>query len=129
MNKGGDFKSVFTKLFIAINNLSQKLDFAFDNKLGYLNSCPTNIGTGMRASVHIKLPLLSQTTNFKEICKDLGLDVRGVDGEHSESKDGIFDISNSGRFGMSERDLLKVLVNGVKELIKKEKSLENKTSK
>ena len=123
MNKGGNFQAVFIKLFDSINQLSEHLDFAFDNSLGYLNSCPTNIGTGMRASVHIKLPHLSQQPDFKTICLSLGLDVRGVDGEHSESKEGIFDISNIARFGVSEREILQTLVDGIRKLINLEKSL------
>ena len=123
MNKGGDFKAVFIKLFDAINQLSVNLDFAFDNSLGYLNSCPTNIGTAMRASVHIKLPRLSQKSDFNTTCSLLGLDVRGVDGEHSKSKEGIFDISNIIRFGVSEREILQTLVEGIRKLINLENSL------
>jgi protein-arginine kinase len=77
----------------------------------------------MRASVHIRIPKLSASPNFNEVCKTLGLSIRGVDGEHSESSDGIYDISNKRRLGVTEREIYEQLYNGVKKLIELEKSL------
>ena len=57
------------------------------------------------------------------VCKDLGLSIRGVHGEHSESSDGIYDISNKRRLGVTEREIYGQLYNGVKKLIDLEKSL------
>ena len=58
MEQGSDFASVFTRLARASEEIEKVVKFAHDERLGYLTSCPTNIGTGMRASVHIKLPNL-----------------------------------------------------------------------
>ena len=124
MDKGGNLYEVFLNLFKGLEAIEHKLDFAHDKRRGYLTSCPTNIGTTIRASVHIKLPKLSSQPNFKKICKSLNLDVRGIDGEHSEGQRGIFDISNKTRFGISEKDILANLVQGIKHLIELEKSLE-----
>lgn len=79
----------------------------------------------MRASVHVKLPKLSSDeARFKAIASSHNLDIRGIDGEHSESKGGVFDVSNKRRLGYSEADLALDMYKGVNELIEVEKSLE-----
>jgi len=88
--------------------LNKKLDFVRHEKFGYLTYCPTNIGTGLRASVHIHVPKLTEA-QLNEVCGKLDLQVRGVDGEHSESKDGVYDISNKVRLGKSEFELIQVM--------------------
>lgn len=123
MQQGADIAEVFTRLATALNHINSKVEFAFDPKLGYLTTCPTNLGTGMRASVHIKIPKLSAEPNFKEVCADLGLSIRGVHGEHSESEGGVYDISNKRRLGITEREIYEELYNGVKKLIELESSL------
>ena len=100
-----------------ITILEKKLEFACNDHLGYLSSCPTNLGTAMRASVHIKLNTLGKDEKFKKICDDLDLSVRGIHGEHSESEDGIYDISNKKRLDVSEVEIIRTLQNGVKKLI------------
>merc|ERR1711933_24972 len=96
---------------------------------GYLTACPTNIGCGERASVHIKVPLTSQDKEkFEGIAKRNNLQIRGVDGEHSESKGGIYDVSNKRRLGISEWDGVKDLINGCKELIESETKLQKDAS-
>lgn len=123
MQSGADITKVFIRLSKALNFINQKIKFAFDNVRGFYTTCPTNLGTAMRASVHIKIPKLSTKPNFKDVCKDLGLSIRGVHGEHSESFNGIFDISNKRRLGVTEREIYKQLYYGVKKLIELEKSL------
>lgn len=96
---------------------------AKDNEFGVLTSCPTNIGTGMRASVHIKLPNLTRDgtdTRAKAICKPLGLSVRGLGGEHTPiGADGTVDISPSARFCISEAEIVTALYKGL-QLLKAE---------
>lgn len=58
MQQGADIKSVFDRLCRAIDSIEKLVKFAFDEHLGYITSCPTNLGTALRASVHIKLPKL-----------------------------------------------------------------------
>lgn len=123
MQPGGGLQEVFARLARAITSLEKKLTFASTENLGYLSSCPTNLGTAMRASVHIKLPKLAKTEDaLKEVCAPLNLSVRGIDGEHSESKGGIYDISNKQRLGLSEVDAVNILAQGVRELIAREQS-------
>lgn len=124
MQPGGDIADVFERLIVGLQSLEQELSFQCNQHLGYISSCPTNLGTALRASVHIKLPLLSQTENFNKICADLELSVRGVHGEHSESEGGVWDISNKKRLGLTEVDCVLKLYHGVKKLIELETELE-----
>jgi len=124
MQQGGDINEVFERLKKAIHAMEEKLVFLHDSRLGYIASCPTNLGTAMRASVHIKLPKLANNkVLFNEITEHYHLQIRGVHGEHSESESGIFDISNKRRLGISEKTCINDLYQGVKALIATEKSL------
>jgi creatine kinase len=95
----------------------------YNDHLGYVHSCPTNCGTGMRASVHVKLPLLSKTPEFGPLCDSLRLQARGEHGEHSDDSSGVFDISNKERLGKTEVQLVQTMIDGVKTLIEREASL------
>jgi creatine kinase/arginine kinase len=98
--------------------------FAHDEHLGYITSCPTNLGTALRASVHIKLPYLCKNKEtFNEIADKYYVQIRGIHGEHTETDDGVFDISNKRRLGRSEVDLVQDMYDGVKALIAAEKML------
>eukprot|EP01083_Nonionella_stella_P164286 543226_1 len=126
MEQGSNIKSVFGRLQKAVAAINAKLEFAYNDQLGYLTACPTNIGCGERASVHIKVPLVSQNQDlFDDIAKRNNLQIRGVDGEHSESKSGIYDVSNKRRLGITEWDGVKDLINGCKELIENEMRLQS----
>eukprot|EP01083_Nonionella_stella_P159741 521491_1 len=126
MEQGANIKSVFGRLQKAVAAINAKLEFAYNDQLGYLTACPTNIGCGERASVHIKVPLVSQNQDlFDDIAKRNNLQIRGVDGEHSESKSGIYDVSNKRRLGITEWDGVKDLINGCKELIENEMRLQS----
>ncbi len=123
MQKGGDIKEVFLRLATAVKNLEESMNFSFNSHLGYITSCPTNLGTAMRASVHIKLPNLSKDMDrFNEITNKHHLQIRGIHGEHSKSEGGVYDVSNRRRLGVSEVDCLRDMYFGVVELIEAEKS-------
>ena len=96
----------------------------WNEKIGYILTCPSNLGTGMRAGVHVKLPLLSQQPLFDEILAKHRLQKRGTGGVDTASVGGVFDISNSDRLGYSEVELIQQVINGVKELVDTEKKLE-----
>jgi len=110
----------------ALNQFNQSgVDFSYDPHLGYITSCPTNLGTAMRASVHIKLPLLGKKKDeFQAIADKYHVQIRGIHGEHTETDDGTFDISNKRRLGYTMTSLVQDMYNGVKEMIKKEKDLQ-----
>jgi protein arginine kinase len=105
--------------------LEEKLDFAFDRELGYITSCPTNIGTGMRASVMLHLPALSITNQIDKLLysiSQLGVAVRGVYGEGTKSMGHLYQISNQGTLGASEDKLIEKISQIVVQIIQKEKA-------
>ncbi|NKQ40656.1 MAG: arginine kinase [Sulfurovum sp.] len=124
MQMGGDILEVFTRLTVAISQIEKSVSFAYSDHLGYITSCPTNLGTAMRASVHIKLPKLSKNMDkFQTICDKYHLQIRGIHGEHSESEGGVYDISNKRRLGVTEVRCVQDMYDGVTELISVEKGL------
>jgi len=124
MQQDGDIKQAFTRLCDALAEIGEKLEFAYNDHLGFISSCPTNLGTSMRASVHIKLPkLAADMARFKSIADQHTLQIRGIHGEHSVSVDGVYDVSNRRRLGISEVDAVQGLYDGVVVLIAAEKVL------
>ena len=124
MQQGADIKAVFGRLCRAIDHIEKVMKFAHDEKLGYITSCPTNLGTALRASVHIKLPKLGEKMEeFKVIADKYYVQIRGANGEHSETNDHVYDISNKRRLGRSTVELVQDMYDGVKAMIDKEKSL------
>lgn len=100
------------------------LDFAFDEKRGYLTSCPTNVGTGLRASVMMHLPALVMTQQMNRMLpaiNQLGLVVRGIYGEGSDALGNIFQISNQITLGRSEKEIIEDLANVTKQLVEQER--------
>ena len=124
MQPGSDIRQVFERLSRAVTDIEKQAKFAHDDHLGYITSCPTNLGTALRASVHIRLPKLSKKWDeFQAIADKFYVQIRGIHGEHSESTDATYDISNKRRLGRSEKDLVQDMYNGIKAMIEKEKSL------
>ena len=124
MQTGGNIQQVFQRLTQALTELERHLHFLFNPRLGYISSCPTNLGTAMRASVHIKLPNLGRNrAEFDVITQQHHLQIRGVHGEHSQSEGDIYDISNRRRLGVTEVQCVQDLYAGVVALITKEKEL------
>ncbi len=124
MQQGGDIKEVFSRLMLAISKIQKEISFAYSEHLGYITSCPTNLGTAMRASVHIRLPKLGEKMDeFKAIADKYSVQIRGIDGEHSQSKGGVYDISNRRRLGVTEVECVQDMYDGVVALIKREKEL------
>lgn len=129
MKKGTCLTDVFNRLKTVIE-LTEKLvvgGFAYDKDIGVVTSCPTNVGTGMRASVHIQLPKLTaggDISKVKAIAKEFGLSVRGLGGEHTPiGADGTVDISPSARFCITEAEIITALYNGIRSLKEKEDAL------
>ena len=124
MQPGSNIPEVFDRLCRAANHIETVCKFSHDEHLGYITSCPTNLGTALRGSVHIKLPLLGKDKKkFNEIADKYYVQIRGIHGEHTETDDGIFDISNKRRLGRSEKDLVQDMYSGVKEMMKVEMEL------
>jgi len=123
MQKGGDLKAVFERLVSAAKNIEAKLPFSRDDRLGFLTFCPTNLGTTIRASVHIALPKLAKDKKvLDDIAAKFNLQVRGTRGEHTESEGGVYDISNKRRMGLTEYQAVREMQDGILEMIKMEKA-------
>lgn len=124
MEKTGDISKTFNRLTRILNFLSAHLIFAYHRQYGYLTSCPSNVGTGMRAGVHIRLPKLfkNQKQLFKTV-ESLNLQVRGTQGEKTNVESGVFDISNRHRLGVTEKQCIEILYNGICRIIELEKAL------
>ena len=128
MKKGYMLNDIFDRLKQSLDVIDgiDGLKFAISPDYGVVTSCPTNLGTGMRASVHVGLPKLcadGTEKKAKEICKPLGLSVRGLGGEHTPiGPGGVCDISPSARFCISEAQIITNLYNGIKLLKEKEES-------
>lgn len=108
--------------------IEKKINYAYHAEMGYLTSCPTNIGTGLRASVMMHLPGMVLTQQMNRIIpaiQQLGLVVRGIYGEGSEALGNIFQISNQITLGRSEKDIIEELKSVVTQLIGREKEARN----
>ena len=122
--KGLRLKEAYKRLERIDDDLAKNLDFAYDEKYGYLTACPTNVGTGMRASVMMFLPALSETdriTEEKVRCERNGLTVRGLYGEGTSAEGYMYQISNEVTLGVSEYDVLKKVEDAVVGLCEKER--------
>jgi len=124
MQKGGDLGEVYRRWVSSVNSIEKLIPFSHDERLGFLTFCPTNLGTTVRASVHIKLPkLAADLSKLEEVAAKYNLQVRGTAGEHTESVGGIYDISNKRRMGLTEYQAVKEMQDGILELIKIEKEM------
>ena len=99
-------------------------DIAKNKKYGYLTSCPTNVGTGMRASVMVHLPGLTKTGNIKKVLEaisNFGLNIRGIYGENSNSSGDMYQISNKQTIGIKEDDIIKNLKIITEKIVQQER--------
>jgi len=134
MQKGGDVKGVFERLARGIQAVGDSVkgesgkEFLLDEKLGYLHSCPTNLGTGMRASVHIDLPGWTKEglPALKKRCEELKVQPRGTRGESGGQTGVTYDISNKHRLGYSEIELVQCMIDGVNKLYEEDLELQKK---
>ena len=105
--------------------IEKEVEYAFDESLGYITSCPTNVGTGLRASVMIHLPglvLTKRISRIIQVIQKLGLVVRGIYGEGSEALGNIFQVSNQMTLGKSEEDIIADLKSVIQQIIQQEKN-------
>ena len=125
LERGGNLISVFDRWCRAMISLETALNtgghrFLYNTHLGYLTTCPSNIGTALRVGVSVKLPVLStQGELFADVCDRLGLLYRP-----SSAKDGWCDVSNGHRVGISETETVQTVIDGVRMLIELDKCLQ-----
>merc|ERR1712183_315901 len=131
MQSGGDVRGVFDRLARGIKAVGDSVkaesgkEFMLDAKYGYVHSCPTNLGTGMRASVHIDLPGYTKDSidALKARCDGMGLQPRGTRGESGRQTGVTYDISNKHRLGYSEVELVQKMIDGVNTLYMEDEAL------
>jgi creatine kinase len=129
MEKGGNMKKVFERFSRGLGEVEKSVQnkghgFMHNDHLGYILTCPSNLGTGLRAGVHVKLPHLSKDERFDGLLEAQRLQKRGAGGVDTVATGGIFDISNSDRLGKSEVQLVQDVCDGVNNFIAMEKRLE-----
>jgi protein arginine kinase len=120
---GFSFKKVWTTINQVDSALEERLDYAFSPELGYLTACPTNLGTGIRASTMMHLPALVITSQMEKVVRavnQLGMAVRGLFGEGSDASGSIFQISNQTTLGESEDDIIKHLTGVLNTIVEQE---------
>lgn len=109
--------------------IDENVQYAFDKDFGYLTSCPTNTGTGMRASVMMHLPALTMTDNISRIissASNLGIAVRGLYGEGSKAYGNLYQISNQVTLGLTEKEIIEKVKNIVNQIAEHEKEARKK---
>lgn len=122
---GLNLKEAWELCSVIDDQLEKKIDYSYDDRLGYLTSCPTNVGTGLRASVMVHLPCLSLTGQLRTIMDALqkvGLTVRGLYGEGSEALGNLYQISNQVTLGESEADIIDKLESVIHQIVLRERN-------
>ena len=118
--KGFDLYKAYERISGIDDALGSSLDFAYDEKLGYLTACPSNLGTGMRASVMMFLPALTESGKIGALVNEaqkLGLTVRGLYGEGSDAEGYMYQISNEVTLGICEEEILSKVDKVVLEVV------------
>ena len=129
VSEGLNLADAAEKCFRVDDSLSRHVTFAFDNQLGYLTACPTNTGTGMRASLLMHLPMLTlckQMGNVGQIVAKVGLTIHGVYGEGSEALGNLYQVSNQVTLGRTEQELISAVTAVGHQLIDMERTLRDK---
>jgi creatine kinase len=129
MEKGDDIKAIITRFSKGTQGIQKVLkelghDFMHSEHLGWILTCPSNLGTGLRAGCMVKVPHFSARKDFRDICAKMGLQCRGTAGVDSASTGGTWDISNADRLGKSEVQLVNIFIEGVAQIIRWEQALE-----
>lgn len=112
--------------------IEESVDYAFDENYGYLTSCITNVGTGMRASFMIHIPFIEmfgQVENLSQAINKFGMTLRGIYGEGSQPLGSIYQVSNQVTLGKSEKEIIEALENVINQITEQETLLRDKAIK
>ena len=124
MVSGLRLEEAYERILKIDKTIEDKYPYAFDERFGYLTACPTNVGTGLRASVMLHLPALTISGKITRLIRSiiqLGYSVRGLYGEGSEALGNIYQISNQRTMGTSEEDTIEQLTKIVEGIIAEER--------
>lgn len=126
IEKGLELEACYKEADQADDYIDERISYAFDEKYGYLTAFPTNMGTGLRASVVLHLPSLSRKRNFQSLAADFGrfgTSIRGVFGEGNENYGSLYRISNQKTLGQDEDDIIDLVKRAAAELDVQEQRL------
>ncbi len=129
IKSGYRFKQAWNSANVVDSTLENDLDYAFSSTIGFLTACPTNVGTGMRASAMMHLPAMVISNQMEKVVRavnQLGIAVRGLFGEGSDASGSIFQISNQTTLGESEEEIIKRLSSVLKTIIDQEMNAREK---
>lgn len=123
-NCGLDLENTLNLAIELDEKIGEVLGYAVSKKYGYLTSCPSNLGTGLKASVMVHLPALSKTKNTRRVLdaiNNFGVNIRGIYGETTEGLGDMYQLSNQQTLGISEREIIKNLNVIVEKIIEQER--------
>ena len=123
-SSGLDLKNTLNLAIEVDKKIEEIFGYSINKKYGYLTSCPSNVGTGLRASVMVHLPALSKTKNVKKILETIsnfGISIRGIYGENTQSTGDMYQISNSQSIGLTEEEIIKNIEIIVQRIIEQER--------
>ncbi|MES1909230.1 MAG: hypothetical protein MHM6MM_002004 [Cercozoa sp. M6MM] len=130
---GANFRRVFSRMVHGLSTLEKGItslgyEYSWNRHLGFIQSCPSNLGTGLRCSVHVRLPNLVKSKRLNELIEKLQLELRSAVDEHAELTGDVVEISNKIRLGYTEVELVNKLIRGVEQLIEEEILLEQQAA-
>ncbi len=123
-SSGMDLENLKNLIVEIDEKIDTLLNYAFNEQYGYLTACPTNVGTGMRASVMVHLPALTLTGNITKVLNvvnGFGMNIRGIYGEGTQSQGDIYQISNNQSLGLTENEIIKNLKTITEKVIEQER--------
>ena len=126
---GENLNEAAANAFSVEDTLQKRLSFAFDDQWGYLTACPTNAGTGLRASVMLHLPmltLLKQMGKVNQLAAKLGLTLRGIYGEGSEAQGHLYQLSNPVTLGRTEQEIIEAVTAVARQMAEMERVFRQK---
>lgn len=124
LGAGLDLENLMNLAIEVDEKIQSNLNYAYSEKHGFLTACPTNVGTGLRASVMVHLPALTATGNIHkilEVINNFGMNIRGIYGEGSKAQGNMYQISNKQALGISEKEIIKNLKTITEKIIEQER--------
>ena len=125
LSAGFDIDNLMNFAIEIDEKLSKNLDYAYSEKYGFLTACPTNVGTGLRASVMVHLPALTKTGNIQkilEVINNLGMNIRGVYGEGTKAYGDMYQVSNKISLGITNKEIITNVKSIANKLIEQERN-------
>lgn len=129
---GLNLKGAFERVNQLDDMIGSKIEYAYDDNFGYLTTCPSNVGTGMKASLMMHLPALGNSKKIQDLISEVGhfgVDMKGLYGEDGSGSGHIYQISNQKTLGFSEEEIINNLESIAKQIIDREKECQRQVLK